>query len=162
MDRKILPVKSDIVFRMFFADERNDEYLKSFLKSIIKLPEDDFSEITIIDPILLPEYIGDKYAIIDVKLKTKSGKIVHVEIQLQVTPETCNRIIFYDAKLITEQLGSSGKYDTIQKVISIVITEEKIIKNSPKYHHRFTFYDHEASVEFSDIIEIHTLELKKL
>ena len=162
MNKKILPVKSDIVFRMFFADENNLEYLTSFLKSIIQLPEDDFSVITITDPILLPEYVGDKYAVIDIKLRTKSQKIVHIEIQLQVTPETCNRIIFYDAKLITEQLGSGGKYENIQKVISIVITEEKIIKNSPKYHHHFVFYDPEARVQFSDIIEIHTLELKKL
>jgi len=162
MERKILPVKSDIVFRMFFADEKNIECLTNFLKSIIQLPEDDFSEITIADPVLLPEYIGDKYAVIDVKLRAKSGKIIHIEIQLQVTPETINRIIYYDAKLITEQLSSGGKYDAIQKVISIVITEEKIVKNSPNYHHRFVFYDSEAGVQFSDIIEIHTLELKKL
>ena len=160
--RKILPVKSDIVFRMFFADERNVEYLTGFLKSMIKLPEDDFGGITIADPVLLPEYVGDKYAVIDVKLQTKSGKIVHIEIQLQITPETCNRIIFYDAKLITEQLGSGDKYNEIQKVISIVITEEKIVKNSQKYHHRFIFYDPEAGIEFSDLIEIHTLELMKL
>ena len=30
------------------------------------------------------------------------------------------------------------------------------------YHHRFTFYDPDAKVEFSDSIEIHTLELNKL
>ena len=64
--------------------------------------------------------------------------------------------------MITEQLGSGGKYETIQKVISIVITEEKLIKQSSNYHHRFTFYDPQAEIEFSDIIEIHTIELKKL
>jgi len=37
-----------------------------------------------------------------------------------------------------------------------------LIEGSPVYHHRFTFYDPEARVEFSDIIEIHTLELRKL
>ncbi|MCL2831806.1 MAG: Rpn family recombination-promoting nuclease/putative transposase [Treponema sp.] len=66
------------------------------------------------------------------------------------------------AKLITEQLGSGDKYKTLQKVISIIITDEDLIQNSPRYHHRFVFYDSEAAVEFSDIIEIHTLELKKL
>jgi predicted transposase/invertase (TIGR01784 family) len=88
--------------------------------------------------------------------------VIHIEIQLQVTPETRDRIVFYDAKLITEQLGSGDRYEAIQKVISIIITEDKLIKKSPVYHHRFIFYDPEACVEFSDIIEIHTLELKKL
>ena len=47
-------------------------------------------------------------------------------------------------------------------MISIVITEENLIKDSPKYHHRFVFYDPEANVAFTDIIEIYTLELGKL
>jgi predicted transposase/invertase (TIGR01784 family) len=72
------------------------------------------------------------------------------------------RIVFYDAKLITEQLGSGGKYNKIQKVISIVITDEPLIPVSQRYHHRFIFYDPDANVVFSDIIEIHTLELRKL
>jgi len=163
MDKvKILPVKSDIVFRLFFADERNLEYLTSFLKSVLRLPDDDYDKIEITDPNLLPEYIGDKLAVIDVKLRTKNGKIIHIEIQLQVTQEMRERIIFYDAKLITEQLGSGDKYKLIQKVISIIITDEDLIKNSSNYHHRFTFYDPETRVEFSDIIEIHSLELSKL
>ena len=42
------------------------------------------------------------------------------------------------------------------------MTDESLIPGSLKYHHRFTFYDAEAGVELSDIIEIHTLELEKL
>jgi len=47
-------------------------------------------------------------------------------------------------------------------MISIIITDEDLIQDNPNYHHRFVFYDSEAAVEFSDIIEIHTLELRKL
>jgi predicted transposase/invertase (TIGR01784 family) len=163
MDNKeFLPVKSDIVFRLFFADERNEESLIGFLKAVLELPEDDYNEIEIADPHLLREFDGDKLAVIDVKLKTKSRKVVHIEIQLKITPELKNRIILYDAKLITEQIGSGDDYDVIKKVISIVITDETLIPVNRKYHHRFTFYDPDAGVELSDIIEIHTLELEKL
>ncbi|MCL2748094.1 MAG: Rpn family recombination-promoting nuclease/putative transposase [Oscillospiraceae bacterium] len=160
--RELLPVKSDVVFRMFFADERNAEFLVSFLKSVLKLPEDDYNEIEIADPHLLREYDGDKLAIIDVKLRTKSRKVVHIEIQLKVSPELKNRIILYDSKLIAEQIGSGDDYAVIKQVISIVITDEKLIDGSGSYHHRFSFYDRDAGVELSDIIEIHTLELDKL
>ncbi len=159
---EFLPVKSDVVFRLFFADERNVESLIGFLKSVLRLPEDDYNEIEIADPHLLREFDGDKLSIIDVKLKTKSKKIVHIEIQLKVSPELKNRIILYDSKLIAEQIGSGDEYDVIKKVISIIITEEPLIPGSPKYFHRFTFYDPEAGVELSDIIEIYTLELGKL
>ena len=83
-------------------------------------------------------------------------------LQLRVTLEVHERIVFYGSKLITEQLGSGGKYDEIQKVISIVITNEELVPDSPRYHHRFVFHDSEAGVTFSEIIEIHTLELVKL
>jgi len=167
-DKKYLHVKNDAVFRMFFADERNHDLLVSFLKSVLRLPDDDYNEIVITDPHLLPEYKGDKLGVIDVKLRTKNGRVIHIEIQLKVTSETRERIIFYDAKLITEQLGSGDDYEKINQVISIIITNEPLIKNTeetlavPRYHHRFTFFDPDAKIEFSDIIEIHTLELSKL
>jgi predicted transposase/invertase (TIGR01784 family) len=160
--RAFLPVKSDVVFRLFYADERNEEFLISLLKSMLRLPDDDYHEMVIADPHLLREFDGDKLAIIDIKLHTKSRKVIHIEIQLTVTPELQKRIIFYEAKLVTEQMGCGDDYDAIKKVISIIIADENLIPSSPKYHHRFSFYDSEAKVEFSDIIEIHTLELKKL
>ena len=136
--------------------------LVGFLKSVLRLPEDDYNDIEIADPHLLREYDGDKLAIIDVKLKTRTKKIVHIEIQLKVTPELKNRIILYDSKLIAEQIGSGDDYTVINRVISIVITDEPLVPDSGRYHHRFTFYDRDADVELSDIIEIHTLELEKL
>jgi predicted transposase/invertase (TIGR01784 family) len=159
---EILPVKSDLIFRLFFADERNKEHLICLLKAVLCIPEDEYDEIEITDPHLLPEYIDDKYSIIDVKLHTKSKKIIHIEIQLQVTPELKKRIIFYHSKLITEQIGSGGDYNEIQQVISIIITDKTLIPNSQNYYHRFTFYDHEAKIEFSDLVEINTIELDKL
>ena len=159
---KFLPVKSDVIFRLFFADERNVEFLVSFLKSVLKLSEDDYNEIEIADPNLLREFAGDKLSIIDVKLRTKSRKIVHIEIQLSVTPQLRERIIFYDAKLITEQMGSGDQYDAIKKVVSILIVDERLIPDDSKYQHRFTLYDPEAKVELSDLLEINTLELVKL
>jgi len=77
-------------------------------------------------------------------------------------PSKIAKFIEYDAKLITEQLGSGDTYDAIEKVVSIVIMEQELIPDSPRYHHRFVFYDPEATVMFSDIIEIHTVELEKL
>jgi predicted transposase/invertase (TIGR01784 family) len=162
MDIKILPVKSDVIFRLFLADERNQEFLLGFLKAVLLLPEDDYNEIEIADPLLLREFKGDKLGIVDVKLRTKSRKVIHIEIQISITPDLRERIIFYDAKLITEQIKTGDDYDTIKRVISIIITDEKMIPNSEKYHHRFTFYDCEAGVELTDLIEINTLELEKL
>ncbi len=73
----------------------------------------------------------------------------------------CGRV-FDSSKLITEQIGSGRNYNGIQNVISILITDKTLIHDSKKYHHRFTFYDREAKIEFSNLVEIHTIELNKL
>ena len=62
-----IPIKSDVVFRLFYADERNEEFLISLLKSILKLPEDDYCDIEIADPHLLREFADDKLSIVNVK-----------------------------------------------------------------------------------------------
>jgi len=72
------------------------------------------------------------------------------------------RIVFYDARLITEQLNQGDKYSKINQVISIIITNKTLVEGSSRYHHRFTLFDLDVKIEFSDIIEIHTLELQKL
>ena len=129
---------------------------------MLRLSEDDYSEIEIADPNLLREFAGDKLGLIDVKLRTKNRKTIHIEIQLSATPQIRERIIYYDAKLITEQIGSGDQHDVIKNVISILIIDEKLIPEDPKYHHRFTLYDSDTGIEFSDLLEINTLELVKL
>ena len=81
-NRPFLPVKYDIIFRLFFADERNEDDLIDFLKSILRLPDSEYESIVITDPHLLPDYVGDKYAVIDVKLHTKTRMVIHIEVQV--------------------------------------------------------------------------------
>jgi hypothetical protein len=45
MSVKILHAKSDIIFKLFFSDERNVELLKDFLKSILDLLEYDYNDV---------------------------------------------------------------------------------------------------------------------
>jgi len=158
----LLPVKSDVIFRIFFADERNIDDLVDFLKSVLHLSDEEYERIEVADPHLIRDFVDDKLAIIDVKLYTKNKKTIHIEIQLKVPDEFKSRVVYYAAKLITEQIGEGGKYKGINKVISIIITDEPLIEESPKYHHRFTLTDIDTGIELSDLIEIHTLELEKL
>lgn len=158
----ILPVKSDVIFRLFFGDERNRDSLVGFLKSVLCLPEDDYDVIEIVDPHLLPEFSSDKLGIIDIKLYTKSRNVIHIEIQLSVSAHMRRRILYYAAKLITEQIARGDDYDVIHKVISIVVLDENFFRADARYHHRFKLYDGEADLELTDLLEVNTLELQKL
>jgi len=162
MEDRFLSPKRDIVFKLLFGDERNIDFLTDFLKSVLRLPEDEYDEVTVVDPNLLPEFASDKLSILDVKVKTKRGKTIDIEIQILPTPELRERIVCYAAKMITEQVGEGMAYSNIKRVISIIITDFTLITDNVRYHNRYTLYDPETNSEFSNIIEVNTLELTKL
>ncbi|MCL2386829.1 MAG: Rpn family recombination-promoting nuclease/putative transposase [Defluviitaleaceae bacterium] len=157
-----MSAKSDIIFKLLFGNELNKDLLIRFLMAVLQLPLNEYTDIQISDPQTKRKYKGDKLAILDVKITTTTGKIINIEIQVHVTPEMRERIVFYNAKILTEQLGSGDDYDSIKKTINIVITGEKFIHEHEHYHDKFTIYSSKTNTEFTDIVEIHTLELPKL
>ncbi|MDR2164118.1 MAG: Rpn family recombination-promoting nuclease/putative transposase, partial [Zoogloeaceae bacterium] len=48
----ILSPKYDEVFKMLFGDERNTDLLVAFLRAVLPLPDDDYEEITLMNPFL--------------------------------------------------------------------------------------------------------------
>lgn len=162
MGEKFLSPRSDLIFKLLFGNEHSVEILTDFLKSVLRLPVSDYDEVTIVDPYLLREYDGDKLGILDVKLKTKSKRTIDIEIQVKPAPEFKERVVFYSAKMIAEQVGAGEDYSLIKQVISIIITDYTLIPESPRYHNHYTLYSPETHSEFTDLIEVNTLELSKL
>jgi len=158
---KILLPKVDVIFKLLFGDKRNSEILIDFLKSVLNISEDEYESITLEDTHLKRETIDDKLGIVDVRLTTKNGKTVHIEMQVLEQDDLPERVTYYNAKMLVTQLKSGDKYD-FKKTISIVIADFEIVENSPKYHHTFQLNDKETGVTFTDVMEINTLELKKI
>lgn len=159
---KYLTAKIDYVFKRIFGDKRNVEVLEAFLKAVLKIPEDEYKKLTIVDPHLKKDSGNDKLGILDVKVLTKSNNVIDIEIQVLNIKQMRERIIFYTSKMITEQISSSDKYNKIKRVISIIITDYNLITENDKYHNVYRLYDKDTSSEFTDLIEINTLELPKL
>ena len=133
MNKKpLLPVKSDYVFKLIFGDQRNVDILADFLKSVLDLPPEDYDHLIIADPHVKKESVEDKFGILDVKVQTKSGRIIHVEIQLLFVPEMRERSVYYQSKLVTEQISSGQDYSIIKKAVTILITDFTLITESRK------------------------------
>jgi predicted transposase/invertase (TIGR01784 family) len=162
MGIELLSPRSDFIFKLIFADNRNADILAAFLRSVLALGADAYDHLTIVDPHLKRETEGDKLGVLDVKLHTKSGTVIDIEIQVLDMPRMRERIAFYTSKMVTEQIGKGEDYAAIKKVISIVITDFVIIQDSEAYHNQYRLRDIKTGSEFSDIIEINTLELPKL
>ena len=134
-DRKLLSLKNDYVFRKVFGN--NEDIMADFLSAVLDIPEDEFEELKIVDPDLLPEYSGDKLSRLDVKVFTKSGIVIDAEIQLRRESGLRRRLIYYTSKIFTEQMTRGDRYNTIKKAVSIVITGFNFITDSKYYHNRY-------------------------
>jgi predicted transposase/invertase (TIGR01784 family) len=78
---KIMLPKVDFAFKLLFGDERSKNILADFLKAVLpEMAEEEFEKITNFDPHLKREFSGDKLEVVDVKLRTASGKILHIDI----------------------------------------------------------------------------------
>jgi len=79
---EILKASNDLIFKRVFGDARNKDILAGFLKSVLDFPEDEYEELSILNPHTTIDKFKDKTAILDVLVHTKSKEIVHVEIQM--------------------------------------------------------------------------------
>ena len=186
MEKEYLSPKSDIIFKLIFGDERSIEILTGFLKAVLDIPESDYENVSIVDPHLLRQHEGDKLGILDVKVKTKSQKVIDIEIQIRPKPHLEKRVVLYLSKMVVEQIGTGRDYAKIQRAISIIITDYTLkhdndksekdlklkhdnkksdkdlkLKHDNKYHNRYSLCD-KTGKQFTDILEVNTLELSKL
>jgi predicted transposase/invertase (TIGR01784 family) len=100
---------------------------------------------------------------VDVKVRTKGGKIIDVEIQVNPVKNIGKRLSFYKSKLIVEQIGKSELYSVIQRVICICICNYELFPGVEEYVNHFRFYNPGNGLYFEEIPEeVYTLELGKV
>ena len=153
--------KSDFVFKQIFGDPNNTDILADFLKAVLDIPADDYEKIDLVDTHLNKKYFADKMGVLDLKITTKSGHIIDVEIQKSNLADIDKRIAFYLSRLIVDQIGDSDPYTKIKRSIVIFIADYELIKNSPEYHKVWRLRD-ENGRDFSNVMELNTIELPKL
>jgi predicted transposase/invertase (TIGR01784 family) len=162
MPKELLSLKNDAVFKLTFGAADNISLLTAFLKSVLDLPAAEYDHLVLVDPHLQREFPDDKMGILDVKIHTTTGKVIDVEIQVESQTDMWERILFYTARLTTEQLRSGLDYKLVKKAISIVILDWNLTEKQSHYHHRFRLHDEKNNYRFPDLFEINTLELPKL
>jgi predicted transposase/invertase (TIGR01784 family) len=159
---EILSPLRDFVFTHLFGDKRNLEILTAFLKSVLDIPESDYKSLTVENPLLRRLFKSQKSGIVDVRITTKSGRIIHIELQVNKHSRMRQRIIFYTTKLLWEQLKWGDEYDKIQQVISLVICDHILLDEETAYFNSYTIRNDNSKKHFTDLLKIITIELPRL
>ncbi len=156
----ILSVKLDFLFKLIFGDERNKDILANFLSAVLEIPVDEFYELQILNNELKKEHEEDKLGILDINVRTKSGTLINLEIQVLNKKDYERRTVYYTAKRLVEQLGESDPYTKLVQTISINIIDYDLF-DYEKFHSTFWLTEEVEGVKLTDVIRIDFLELQK-
>lgn len=132
------------------------------LKSIIKIKSRRFSDILHIpltNTFLWKRYQRQKQGIVDVLLELNHDSRVNIELQIKMLAYWDKRSLFYLSKLFTEGLLSGQKYEKLRRCVCISVLGFDLDER-PEYHKVYRLRD-ESGNEFSDMLELHVIELNK-
>ena len=140
----------------------NENVRKGIIAAILNVQPEEVEDTILMPTILRKESEDDKYGILDVKVKLKNG--IKIDFEMQVIYYDCweKRTIYYLSKMYTEQLKAGEDYDKLQKCIQVSILDHVLIQEDDKYYRCISFCDTETGEKYSDMMEMHILELPKL
>jgi len=159
-DNFVSPLQ-DFVFAEIFGEKRNIDNTKAFLKSLLDIPEDEYDGMVIESPILRKIFKQGKTSVVDIKLSTKSGKIIHVELQVEKKTNLRDRILYYAVRLIGDQLRWGDDYSKLHQVISVVICDHNLLWEEENYINEYQLRN-KYSRAFTDKLKVVIIELPKL
>jgi predicted transposase/invertase (TIGR01784 family) len=118
----------------------------------------------IVDPHLPRRWKKDKLGVVDIKINTASGKVLHIEVQINPDKDFIPRSLFYNDSMVVEQVGAGKRYMTIRRSISIMVVNFTLLKDEPpdRYKNVYRFLNTVSHKPFTDLQEIVILELPKV
>ena len=154
---KIISLKYDFSFKHLFL---NEVVRRHFISDALGIPLEEIRSARLANTFLWKRYRKQKQGILDVVVELNNDSKVNIELQIEMLSYWDKRSLFYLSKLFTEGLLSGQKYNKLKRCICISILGFNL-DESPEYHRVYRLRD-EAGDEFSDMLEIHVIELNKV
>lgn len=159
MDNKLVSPKLDIVFKKLFSE--NIDILTEFISDMLDIPMEKIKDITVLNPEIIPESIGEKYYRLDLLLDL-GGTFINVEMQVRSEDYYQDRTLLYWSKMYSSQLKRGDEYEELCPCIVINIVDFVIFPEHNDYHSEYGVWDAEHNSKLTDKMAIHFFELKKV
>ena len=157
-DNFIMLPTVDFCFKELMQDEK---VRKGLIAALLNVEPTEVESTTLMPTILRKRYPEDKYGILDVRVELKSGVQIDLEMQVESYDFWANRSVYYVSKMYTEQIKEGEDYDKLKKCIQVGILCFPLFEDD-KCCRRIALCDTESGEEYTDLIEMHVLELSKL
>jgi predicted transposase/invertase (TIGR01784 family) len=163
MKRFISPL-TDFLVKAVFGNQKTIENTAGFLKAVLDLDPSEYQSLRIVDPHLHRRWRKDKLGIVDIRINTVSGKVLHIEVQVNPEADFIPRSVYYQGRLTTDQIDSGERYIYIKRSVTIGILNYILLKDEPpdRYKNTYRFLNTVSHKPFTDLQEFIILELPKV
>lgn len=139
---------------------RNPSVLQDFLNAALPGMKTDLGDLAATNNELFSIYKSGKKINLDLNLKTASGELVNVEMQLAKEPGCTNRMQMYLSRLHASQLEAGDEYLEAHRAISIWICGFVFLPG-PAYYRSYTLFDKVNMDEIPRSMQLLILEATK-
>lgn len=153
---KFVFLKDDVSFKYLFL---NETVRLHFISDALGIPSEEIRSVRLANTFLWRRLFREKQGILDILIELNNAVRINIELQVRMLSYWDRRSLFYLAKLFTEGLLRGERYEQLKRCIHISILDFSL-DGRPEYHKVYRFRD-EAGYEFSDLLEIHVIELNK-
>ena len=140
---------------------QNSKVRKGIISALLGISPEEIAGTKLLPTSTIEEYPDGKLGILDVLIKLENGTQVGMEMQVAKYDYWTNRILFYLCRMFTGQIEKGDTYDKLKKCIHVSFLDFIHFENDYDFYRKITLRD-EKNSEYTDLLELHILELKKL
>ena len=141
---------------------QNDNIRKNIIAALLNVPSSEVENTELMPTILRKESKDDKYGILDVRVRLKDGEQIDFEMQVEAFDCWANRSVYYLSKMYAGEIKEGEGYDCLKKCIHVSILAYNHFQDDKECYRRIVFCDAKTGKEYTDLMEMHILELSKL
>ena len=157
---RYLDPKNDLTFKRIFGE--HPDLLIDFLNALMPLtPDRQIKEIEYLPTEQVPDILGKKNSVVDVKCKDKSDRVFIIEMQMFWTDDFMQRLVFNAGKAYIRQLKKGDSYNLLHPVYTLAILNENFDEKTGSFYHHYGIINRENSDEVIEGLEFVLVELLK-
>ncbi|MBL8889883.1 MAG: Rpn family recombination-promoting nuclease/putative transposase [Planctomycetaceae bacterium] len=149
----------DFACKMLLGNPEHPQLTIHFLNSVLR-PDVPIVAVEYLNPIQPQQFEDDKLAILDILAEDGMGRRYNIEVQRTVPAWLPERLTYYVATQLIEQIGKGDSYHQLRPSIGICLLKGVLFPGRTAYHHQFRLRT-ELGFELTECLEINTLELPK-
>jgi len=155
-----LDPRNDLVFKLLLTRPESHDVLVYVLNAVIR-PSPPIRTARAIPGRFDADRPDAKEIVFDVRAVLENGSEVDVEMQCRRVRAIRERLVYYGVRPLSQQLQAGDGYEALRPSIVIAFLAYDELDDD-LFHHRFRLADAELNTELTRLLEIHTIELRKL